>query len=87
MECENPMTTTLNRPQTRDQAKPKPTFRQRLSFWDLKASPYLYISPFFIVFAVVGLSRSCTRSTSPCTNGTCSRARENLWDWQTSPAC
>lgn len=49
------MTTTLNRPQTQTAAKPKPTFRQRLSFWDLKASPYLYISPFFIVFAVVGL--------------------------------
>ena len=49
------MTTTLTRPQTHNAAKPKPTFRQRLSFWDLKASPYLYISPFFIVFAVVGL--------------------------------
>ena len=30
-------------------------FRQRLSRWDFKVSPYLYISPFFIVFAVVGL--------------------------------
>ncbi len=30
-------------------------FRQRLSRWDLKASPYLYISPFFIMFAIVGL--------------------------------
>ena len=30
-------------------------FRQRLSRWDLKVSPYLYISPFFIVFALVGL--------------------------------
>jgi cellobiose transport system permease protein len=30
-------------------------FRQRLSTWDLKVSPYLYISPFFIVFALVGL--------------------------------
>jgi cellobiose transport system permease protein len=31
------------------------SFSQRLSRWDLKLSPYLYISPFFIVFAVVGL--------------------------------
>ena len=30
-------------------------FRQRLSRWDLKVSPYLYISPFSIVFALVGL--------------------------------
>lgn len=31
------------------------SFSQRLSRWDVKLSPYLYISPFFIVFAVVGL--------------------------------
>ncbi|WP_105567187.1 carbohydrate ABC transporter permease [Microbacterium halophytorum] len=31
------------------------SFSQKLSRWDLKVSPYLYISPFFIVFAVVGL--------------------------------
>jgi len=30
-------------------------FRQRIGRWDVKASPYLYISPFFILFAVVGL--------------------------------
>nr|WP_245570422.1 sugar ABC transporter permease [Microbacterium luticocti] len=30
-------------------------FGHRLSRWDLKLSPYLYISPFFILFAVVGL--------------------------------
>ncbi|MGO1550389.1 MAG: carbohydrate ABC transporter permease [Nesterenkonia sp.] len=29
--------------------------RSRLSAWDRKYSPYLYISPFFILFAVVGL--------------------------------
>ncbi|WP_394554128.1 carbohydrate ABC transporter permease [Agromyces sp. MMS24-JH15] len=33
----------------------KPTFRQRLSRFDLKASPYFYVSPFFILFALVGL--------------------------------
>jgi len=30
-------------------------FSQRLSRWDLKLSPYLYISPFFILFMVTGL--------------------------------
>jgi cellobiose transport system permease protein len=29
--------------------------RQRLSRWDVKLSPYLYISPFFVLFALVGL--------------------------------
>lgn len=30
-------------------------FSQTRSKWDLKLSPYLYISPFFLLFAVVGL--------------------------------
>ncbi len=30
-------------------------FSQTLSRWDVKYSPYLYISPFFILFAIVGL--------------------------------
>ena len=30
-------------------------FSQRLGRWDVKLSPYLYISPFFILFAVIGL--------------------------------
>jgi cellobiose transport system permease protein len=30
------------------------TFRQKLSRWDVKISPYLYVSPFFILFALVG---------------------------------
>ncbi|MFC5727478.1 MULTISPECIES: carbohydrate ABC transporter permease [Nocardioides] len=29
--------------------------RQRRSRWDLKVSPYLYVSPFFVIFALVGL--------------------------------
>ena len=29
--------------------------RQKLSRWDVKLSPYLYISPFFVLFLVVGL--------------------------------
>ncbi len=31
------------------------SWRQRLSRLDVKLSPYLYVSPFFIVFAIVGL--------------------------------
>src|SRR5690606_30645503 len=30
-------------------------FSQRLGRWDVKLSPYLYISPFFILFAITGL--------------------------------
>ncbi|RZQ60999.1 carbohydrate ABC transporter permease [Amycolatopsis suaedae] len=33
----------------------RPTLRQRLSTWDVKISPYLYIAPFFLVFGLVGL--------------------------------
>ena len=31
------------------------TRRQRLSRWDTRVAPYVYISPFFVVFALVGL--------------------------------
>ena len=31
------------------------SFSNRVSRWDLKFSPYLYISPFFLMFAIVGL--------------------------------
>jgi cellobiose transport system permease protein len=31
------------------------TWRQRLSRWDVRWSPYLYISPFFVLFAFIGL--------------------------------
>ena len=31
------------------------SFSQRLSRWEVRLSPYLYISPFFILFAIVGL--------------------------------
>jgi len=31
------------------------SFSNKLSRWDLKVSPYLYISPFFILFVIVGL--------------------------------
>ena len=35
--------------------KTKSPFKHRLSAWDVKFSPYLYISPFFLLFALVGL--------------------------------
>ncbi len=31
------------------------TWRQRLGRWDVKSAPYLYIAPFFLLFALVGL--------------------------------
>lgn len=53
------MTTTLRPPPaaktTSRPAAPRSPFRQRLSRFDLKASPYFYVSPFFILFALVGL--------------------------------
>ncbi|WP_458115881.1 carbohydrate ABC transporter permease [Arthrobacter sp. D2-10] len=51
------MTTTLNRPAAGNPAarKTAPTFRQRLNILDVKASPYLYIAPFFVLFGLVGL--------------------------------
>ncbi|WAL64118.1 sugar ABC transporter permease [Amycolatopsis cynarae] len=53
------MTSTVLDPQPRQRAprgKPaKPRFSERLSRWDLKISPYLYIAPFFVVFGLVGL--------------------------------
>ena len=33
----------------------RPAFRDKLSRWDVKVSPYLYVAPFFVVFGVVGL--------------------------------
>ncbi|WP_432477722.1 carbohydrate ABC transporter permease [Nocardioides sp. GXQ0305] len=43
---------------TRDASRPpdaRPGFRQRLAAWDVRFSPYLYISPFFLLFALIGL--------------------------------
>jgi len=34
---------------------PRLTFRQRASRFDVKAAPYLYISPFFLLFALIGI--------------------------------
>ena len=38
-----------------DRAVRRIAFGHRLSRWDFKLSPYLYISPFFVLFALVGL--------------------------------
>jgi len=49
-------TTTLRPPKGPIERSPRRiAFSQKLSRWDIKLSPYLYISPFFILFAVVGL--------------------------------
>jgi cellobiose transport system permease protein len=51
----NPPTTSAPTPKRNERAVRVPlTFRQRVSRFDLKASPYLYISPFFLLFAVIG---------------------------------
>ena len=42
-------------PTRRPAAAARPTFRQRLARLDVKASPYAYIAPFFLIFAVAGL--------------------------------
>lgn len=38
-----------------EQPRPTLSFRNKVSRWDLKYSPYVYIAPFFILFAIVGL--------------------------------
>lgn len=40
---------------SRTASTPRPSLRQRWSVAEVKVSPYLYIAPFFIVFAIVGL--------------------------------
>jgi cellobiose transport system permease protein len=51
------MTTTVEAPETaeRNVTKTPLTTRQRLTRWDVKYSPYAYVAPFFILFALVGL--------------------------------
>ena len=50
-----PPTTSAPPPKRGAKASTAPlTFRQRASRFDLKASPYLYISPFFLLFGVIG---------------------------------
>ncbi|GAA3700619.1 sugar ABC transporter permease [Zhihengliuella alba] len=50
------MTTTESRARTEGEKPVRVlSFSQRLSRWDLRLSPYLYISPFFLLFGAVGL--------------------------------
>ncbi|MWB98091.1 carbohydrate ABC transporter permease [Agromyces seonyuensis] len=58
------MTSTLTPPAESAPAAPAPAgkpskdrseFRRKLSRFDLKASPYFYVAPFFILFGLVGL--------------------------------
>ena len=57
------MTSTLNRPpvessspgKRRTTARAPISLKHRLSAFDYKASPYFYVAPFFILFAIVGL--------------------------------
>lgn len=51
------MTTTAASPDTESDvpSRPRLTWRDRLGRWDVRYSPYLYIAPFFLIFAVVGL--------------------------------
>ena len=50
-----PGTPTPGRDTTEERAIRRIAFGHRLSHWDVKLSPYLYISPFFILFAITGL--------------------------------
>jgi cellobiose transport system permease protein len=48
--------TSSDSPSSRGERQPRVlSFSNKLSRWDLKFSPYLYVSPFFILFAIVGL--------------------------------
>lgn len=40
---------------TKERSVRRIAFSQTISRWDMKFSPYLYISPFFILFAITGL--------------------------------
>ena len=50
-----PRPETGQAPTRSEASKTKLTRRQRLSRLDVKASPYLYIAPFFVLFALIGL--------------------------------
>ena len=41
-------------PGSRDGRTPRPAWRRTLSRWDTKGSPYAFVAPFFVVFAVFG---------------------------------
>ena len=65
---------TLDASPTPSAKKPERTprrimsFSDKLSRWDVKVSPYLYISPFFILFVLVGLFPLAYTASSRSTN-------------------
>jgi len=42
-------------PVVRHSARPSSRWRERLNRWDVRFSPYAYISPFFLLFLVIGM--------------------------------
>ena len=48
-------TTAAETSERADRPAPKLTRRQKLSRWDTRFSPYLYVLPFFLVFLVIGV--------------------------------
>ncbi len=44
-----------NQRASRDKSVKRLAFSQKVSKWDVKLSPYIYISPFFLLFAITGL--------------------------------
>ncbi|MUK01828.1 ABC transporter permease subunit [Vibrio cholerae] len=44
-----------NQRTSRDKSVKRLAFSQKVSKWDVKLSPYIYISPFFLLFAITGL--------------------------------
>jgi cellobiose transport system permease protein len=42
-------------PAPQAKTEPRPAWRQRLSRWEVRYSPYLFVSPYFVLFAAFGL--------------------------------
>ena len=63
--------------------------RHRLSRWDVKLSPYLYISPFFILFGLIGVFPLIyTGYLSLCTTGTvCTTSAASTSASRTTGSC
>ena len=70
--------------QEKEKTSRRIAFSQKRGKWDVQLSPYLYISPFFILFAITGLSLLLTRLTFQFMNGICCSGRENSLDSRTT---
>jgi len=49
------LTTSQEKTQKTERTPRQVARRNRLNAWDVKFSPYLYVAPFFVIFAIVGL--------------------------------